>query len=306
MKVIDLTGQQFGELTVLERVENDKNGRTQWKCKCNCGNIVVISSSDLRHKNHPRKYCSNQCILKNKPIDLTGWRFERLQVIKAFNDINNKYNSYGTKWICKCDCGKEVIVNSYDLRVGKVKSCGCLRAELLSQKRSANLIGQRFGKLTVLNLIKTDFKGNLWQCKCDCGNLTSAYTSSLNYNFKLSCGCLKSKGEMTIEHYLQELNINYKREYYFKDLLSKNNIPLRFDFAIFNIEEKLLYLIEFDGIQHFEEGRWLNSILSEQQEKDNLKNEYCLNNNIRLIRFNYKELESSQLTLEYFKQKVGI
>ena len=36
-KFIDLTGQKFGRLLVLERAEN-KYGRTAWKCKCDCGN----------------------------------------------------------------------------------------------------------------------------------------------------------------------------------------------------------------------------------------------------------------------------
>lgn len=61
----------------------------------------------------------------SKLIDLTGERFGRLTVIKQTE--NDK--PYGTKWLCKCDCGNEVIVFSNNLRRGNTRSCGCLKLE---------------------------------------------------------------------------------------------------------------------------------------------------------------------------------
>jgi hypothetical protein len=56
----------------------------------------------------------------------------------------------------------------------------------------------------------------------------------------LSCGCLRSSyGEITIETILKNNNINYIKEYIFPDLVSENNIPLRFDFAIFDDNNNL-------------------------------------------------------------------
>lgn len=46
-KFIDLTGQKFGRLTVLERVEN-KGKRTYWKCLCDCGNETIVWADNLR------------------------------------------------------------------------------------------------------------------------------------------------------------------------------------------------------------------------------------------------------------------
>lgn len=303
-KLIDLTGQRIGHLLVLERAEN-KQGRTQWKCKCDCGNIVTIAGGDLRHKDRPRLYCSNQCILKNKPIDLTGQRFGYLVAEKIFDDREHKYKTYGTQWICKCDCGKETIVQSGDLRSGKVKSCGCLRAKLLSQQRSIDLTGQKFGKLKVIKLLYSTAQGNVWQCLCDCGNIVNARAQDLKNGDKVSCGCVHSRGEMIIQHYLQILNIPYQKEYHFSDLRGPVNL-LRFDFAVFDNNNNLKYLIEFDGIQHFAEHHWSNGMsLEEQQKRDNQKNEYCNLHHIPLIRFNYKELKNNILTLDYFKQKIS-
>jgi hypothetical protein len=59
-------------------------------------------------------------------IDLTGQKFGRLTVIKLDHIERKSY------WLCKCDCGKETISTSGDLKSGHKKSCGCLHDELSS------------------------------------------------------------------------------------------------------------------------------------------------------------------------------
>ena len=69
----------------------------------------------------------------------------------------------------------------------------------------------------------------------------------------------------------------------------KDKKPLRFDFAIFK-ENNLLFLLEYDGIQHFNTSMdWYNDSLEELVKRDELKNKYCLTNNIKLIRIRYDE-----------------
>ena len=72
----------------------------------------------------------------------------------------------------------------------------------------------------------------------------------LQTGWKQSCGCLSSKGKLKIEKILKENNINYSKEYKFKDLKGINGGQLRFDFAIFNEDNQIDFLIEFDGRQH--------------------------------------------------------
>ncbi|WP_291631441.1 hypothetical protein [Clostridium sp.] len=66
-----------------------------------------------------------------------------------------------------------------------------------------------------------------------------------------SCGCINSKGELKISSILNDNNIKYKTQYTFNDLRSENGSLLRFDFAILNDDNKLLYLIEYQGKQHY-------------------------------------------------------
>ncbi len=60
-----------------------------------------------------------------KPLDLSGKTFGRLTAIKwvSTNDHGN------SEWLCKCECGNTIIVNSQRLKNGKTKSCGCLSIE---------------------------------------------------------------------------------------------------------------------------------------------------------------------------------
>lgn len=58
--------------------------------------------------------------------------------------------------------------------------------------KSINIVGQRFGRLTAVELLPERSKtgARLWRCLCDCGNEKVATTSALNSGFVQSCGCL--------------------------------------------------------------------------------------------------------------------
>lgn len=67
----------------------------------------------------------------SKLIDLTGQRFGRLTVVEKAPAIRGCTNAV---WLCKCDCGNEIVVRSPTLRRGESKSCGCLRSEYFREK----------------------------------------------------------------------------------------------------------------------------------------------------------------------------
>ena len=217
-----------------------------------------------------------------KKLDLSNQRFGKLIAIKP---APNK-ESGRTAWFCKCDCGKETIVGTKELRNGETQSCGCLRDELLT----IDLIGQRFGKLVVIARAKneTNYGGAFWECQCDCGNIIITSGKRLRSGHTQSCGCLVSKGEALIASILEENHISYSQQFTFKDCLTENNFPCKFDFAIFDKKNKLKYLLEYDGIQHFEDSNWN---LEKNQFRDKIKDDYCKKNNIPLIRIPYTDLE---------------
>lgn len=95
-----------------------------------------------------------------------------------------------------------------------------------------------------------------------------------------------SKGESGIRSILSKHNINFTEQYTFSDCRSDKKRLLKFDFAIFNSDNTLKLLIEFDGSHHFNNyGR--EERFKDIKRRDSLKNEYCKNNNIKLIRIPY-------------------
>ena len=79
---------------------------------------------------------------------------------------------------------------------------------------------------------------------------------------------------------LDDLNIKYTQQYKY--------LNYYFDFAIFSKNGSLLYFIEYDGIQHFESNHFHNTMVK-TRENDYIKNKYCFENNIPLIRIPYNK-----------------
>lgn len=121
----DLTGRVFGRLTVLRRAEN-KNGRTRWLCRCECGNEKEVSAHEL--KNGRTRSCGCMAGRAGRSLaDITGRRFGRLVALYPSGGRDKKGSVY---WHCRCDCGSEVDVTENNLVYGSYRSCGCLKREL--------------------------------------------------------------------------------------------------------------------------------------------------------------------------------
>ena len=94
-----------------------------------------------------------------------------------------------------------------------------------------------------------------------------------------------SRGEIKIEEILQSAGLNFKEAYIFPNLVSSSGRPLRFDFAVFDDEGELDFLIEYQGIQHYQAKSKFGgaSGLKRQQYNDMKKREYCKNHNLQLV-----------------------
>jgi hypothetical protein len=111
----------------------------------------------------------------------------------------------------------------------------------------------------------------------------------LTYGDSKSCGCIKSWGETQLIFLLNEANIPYKREITFSDLRGTRGGCLRFDFGVYDQNNNLICLIEYDGRQHKKyDVNWNQTPEEFEQLKthDKLKNDYCQKNNILLYRLN--------------------
>lgn len=227
-------------------------------------------------------------------IDLTGQKFGRLTVLEK---VETKVGGFA-RWLCRCDCGNLKEVDGIHLRRGEAVSCGCYAKEQTIKsncERIEDLVGKKFGKLTVIKRAENIGLQPAWYCKCDCGVYTHPIMGYLlRKGITQSCGCLISKGEFKIRQILNENKIRFKTQVSFEDCRFINK--LRFDFGIYDEKDTLLYLIEFNGRQHYEETNFFSDSLTERQKKDKIKEEYCKNKKIPLLIIPFTEIDN--LTIE--------
>lgn len=235
--------------------------------------------------------------------DITGQRFGDMIVLKDSGFRQNRK----VVWFCECDCGESFYVRSDHINTGKTTSCPKCASKrnienLLSKNNTTRKninIGDRFGKLTILEQLneKDSARTYYWLCQCDCGNITKVAGSHWGKTY--SCGsCLKSKGEYKISQILIENNIQFEQEKTFNTCrFPDSQILARYDFYLpdFNL------LIEYDGIQHYfcQKNKSLNNKenFKQLQQRDLFKTQLAKENNIKLKRIPYYDY--NKITLEY-------
>lgn len=177
---LDLTGQKYNKLTVLAEVEpkvySSGERKSQYLCRCECGNVIKATGNALKTGNV--KSCG--CIQNRIFI---GERFGSFTVIDK-----RKLDNGNIMWKCLCECGTTIEMPASRLLNRKHLHCGC----------QDSLVGERFNKLIVLEPYGKRKRPcgksvNLWKCKCDCGNYTIVDTNSLRRDKVKSCGCLSYK-----------------------------------------------------------------------------------------------------------------
>ncbi len=115
---------------------------------------------------------------------------------------------------------------------------------------------------------------------------------------------MPSRGEIKISEILSMNDFVFESEYIFPDLTTSSGRPLRFDFCVFDDDGNVDFLIEYQGIQHYQaQDRFGGKKgLFRQKYNDNQKRIYCAKNNITLIAIPY--WDDNILDLDYILEKV--
>lgn len=140
----NLVGQRFNHLTVLEMIPGNLTRTPSVRCQCDCGNIVIAATSNVKSGNTkscgcikhghggPRPKADGTTVVRTerkgsngrKTRDLTGQRFNHLIVTGLAG-----YDKHGhAMYECQCDCGNTLVARGTSLAGDNTKSCGCQRA----------------------------------------------------------------------------------------------------------------------------------------------------------------------------------
>lgn len=222
--------------------------------------------------------------LMPRRLDLTGNIYGEWMVVEML--YGYRFSSEKPRTYCRCCSqeGDEVIIRADALQSGATKSKKAGRTG-----KMIDITGMRFGLLTAIRPTnKRAANGSIiWLCLCDCGNYVEVPIGQLMRGHTLSCGCRhQSKWEMFIRDFLISLNVLFHPQKRFDGCRNKQQSDmLPFDFYLpdYNI------CIEYDGEHHFRPikawGGYEKFLIT--QENDSIKNEYCKNHNIHLLRIPY-------------------
>lgn len=173
MRKLDLTGQRYGKLTVIE-LDADAENRS-WLCKCDCGGKKVVKQDYLRRGTTTSCGCLQH-------YDLTGMTFGDLSVIGRNEERDGRGRPL---WHCHCSCGGTKNAETSDLLQGNTKSCGCLKIRTAKKMKeiqeSQNIDGIQVSSLKrkVNKNSKTGTKGVVYR-----KNHKKPYNAKISINKK--------------------------------------------------------------------------------------------------------------------------
>ena len=253
-----LLGSTYGNLTVIEIGKvKDKNNRGLCTCKCICGNYVYARGSDIEHGKVTKcEDCRNKefterakegSLLPDK--DFIGNTYNYLKVLGI---SESKTSQNRTLYDCECTlCGKVIQVRKYDVIRNVKRACSdCLKKMVIKEKQDIvdkEMIGNKFGKLTVISRADRIGTGHIsrWLCRCECGNEVYRYRDELINKYRsypICCNECSTKFIKSDERKLDNLlttvyntirsNVNEKGIPLYRDWLM--NPKSFFDWAINN------------------------------------------------------------------------
>lgn len=276
-----------------------QNNRDQLEFLCGCGNRFRTSYSKFAGQN--KRQC-NGCgkILNN--LSKTTIIEEVREFVKTNSDcrlLSTSYKNNRSNLKFKCSCGEIFYARFDNFKNQDSRYCSkCLRERKLNRHRDnfINEMAEYTRDNTDCELVSTSFvdaKSGKLTFRCQCGELFDVNWNNFKNGYKRqcnSCANVHSHGEKRIELFLNEKNIKYIPEYRFNDCRHRRALP--FDFYL----PKTNTCIEYDGEFHYKETSISN--LKVQKLRDKIKDKYCKENNINLIRIPYYEFNDIEKILE--------
>lgn len=123
---LNLIGQRFKKLVVIEKTDKRHDGMIVWKCKCDCGNITFVPTSYLTAGETKSCGCLfSESMHEKFGSKLIGKKFGKLTVIE---ETDQRYFK-NIVWKCQCECGNITYVPSHSLLKGATQSCGCIKSK---------------------------------------------------------------------------------------------------------------------------------------------------------------------------------
>lgn len=217
--------------------------------------------------------------------------------------IKRLYKNKNKHWVglFECPyCGEEFENTLGHIASGHTQSCGCVSFDLSGKKAREYDVGDRIGPFDIKILKRTRGSGKAtFECPI-CKKPFDSYFSTVLTGSVRSCGCFYlSRGEEKIKNILNDMKISFVHQKQFENCKVKR--CLKFDFYL----PEYNCCIEYNGEQHYfpVEAFGGEEQLKKQRQYDQIKIDYCKNNNIKLIEIPYTDYK--KLNKEYLQERIA-
>lgn len=276
--------EKLPTLTVLGEY---KNNRTRVDVMCNiCGNTFSPKASSL-YMGHGCPYCSGR-------VGKTTEQFiDEMSVKNPKIKILGRYKNNKTPIEVSCNvCGYEWSPTPNSL----IEMKGCPKCSGLLRKTQDEFVREMAEKHPTITVIG-EYVNNRVKVKCFCNKCKTYFYNSPHTMLSNGNGCSNcttSRGENRIKAWLKDKGIDFKPQHTFDDCKDVRVLPFDFYIPSHNLA------IEYDGIQHFEPKDFFGGIESFNALKkhDSIKDSYCKENNIRLLRIPYYSYDNIDTILD--------
>lgn len=304
IKELEDTNPHFNDFEVLNQDINAASDRVKCKCKV-CSHEWETNAQKILTRKSGCPKCANVVRFTNEHF---------LEILKEKQipvEPLEEYQGIDTKILCRCKkCGNEWKISPYKLNTGRrCPICSRKEGKLKITKTHEEFVEEmRIANPTVEIISKYINYNEKVKCRCtECSWIWEATPGNLlKYRGCPVCAC--SNGERRIHKFLKDNDIKYNPEYTFEDCF--NDRKLRFDFYLpdYNM------CIEFDGEQHYRPVDFgthdqvkVEKNFEALKLRDEIKNEYCKEHNISLLRIPYWDFTNIESILEdYFKLKRAV
>ena len=294
----DLTGLKKGWLIVESYAGEQQRGKRKisiWNCLCTrCGKHCIKTTDSLTKNNCSSCGCYRvdfgRKIGKTNHIDLSGKTIGEWYVDYRTDDYINSSGIHAVKYSCICSCGTRKDVLAASLINGESLSCGHNRQEMLANLLRKDITGQQIYELHVDYLIQNS-KPPRYHCTCSCGVEKDILGTSLRAG-QISCGHSRaSKGEHDVKSVLEKEKIKHKFDCTLQELTEYCNKHLRVDFQLFDVNNNLVCVIEYQGEQHYvdNENGFKDFGKQQREETDAIKRSFFNINKIPFYEIKYTQ-----------------
>lgn len=278
--------------------------------ECSCGNkfsrkfsnvlsnnqilCLSCSSKELSEKNRKRALESYDSL-----IDFVNNSNFGIEILSGFDEYKN--NKTPLRTICSCGDIYYPTANSLKRSLNtNCKKCGNKKTGLKNRKPKDEILKAiRDEGYDVLDYEHKN--GQHWiKVSCENNNHKSYTVDWGNFSMGNRCPyCNLSKGEEKVKEVLIDSGFDFEREVVFDELVGINGGDLRYDFKVYY--EESFVLVEYDGEQHYK-PKFGDDEFDRTQKHDEIKNNYCKERNIELLRISYKDFNNiEKILLNYFK-----